>query len=65
PQKGDELYSRVNDTRMNFINCYEDANRSEPYPWVNETKIAPWVIYVLRRATSGDRSRSILDDLVT
>ncbi len=22
----------------------------EPYPWVNETKIAPWVIYVLRRA---------------
>jgi hypothetical protein len=38
---------------MNFVNCYEDANRSEPYPWVNETKIAPWVIYVLRRATSG------------
>ena len=22
----------------------------EPYPWVNETKIAPWVIYVLGRA---------------
>jgi SAM-dependent methyltransferase len=26
------------------------ATGDEPYPWVNETKIAPWVIYVLRRA---------------
>lgn len=26
------------------------AKGDEPYPWVNETKIAPWVIYVLRRA---------------
>lgn len=24
------------------------GNRSEPYQWVNETLIAPWVIYVLR-----------------
>ena len=23
------------------------ARADEPYPWVNETKIAPWVIYVL------------------
>lgn len=23
------------------------ADRSEPYPWVSETTIAPWVIYVL------------------
>ena len=27
------------------------ATGDEPYPWVNETKIAPWVIYVLRRAS--------------
>jgi SAM-dependent methyltransferase len=26
------------------------AKGDEPYAWVNETKIAPWVIYVLRRA---------------
>jgi hypothetical protein len=26
------------------------ASGDEPYSWVNETKIAPWVIYVLRRA---------------
>jgi ubiquinone/menaquinone biosynthesis C-methylase UbiE len=26
------------------------ATGDEPYAWVNETKIAPWVIYVLRRA---------------
>jgi SAM-dependent methyltransferase len=25
------------------------AKGDEPYSWVNETKIAPWVIYVLRR----------------
>lgn len=25
------------------------ALESEPYEWVNETKIAPWVIYVLKR----------------
>jgi SAM-dependent methyltransferase len=26
------------------------AKGDEPYPWVSETKIAPWVIYVLKRA---------------
>jgi hypothetical protein len=26
------------------------AKGDEPYAWVNETAIAPWVIYVLRRA---------------
>lgn len=26
------------------------ARGDEPYPWVSETRIAPWVIYVLRRA---------------
>jgi len=25
------------------------ANPSEPYEWVNETRIAPWVIYVLEK----------------
>jgi SAM-dependent methyltransferase len=27
------------------------AKGDEPYAWINETRIAPWVIYVLRRAT--------------
>jgi ubiquinone/menaquinone biosynthesis C-methylase UbiE len=26
------------------------AKESEPYEWVNETRIAPWVIYVLKKA---------------
>lgn len=26
------------------------ANGDEPFVWVNETRIAPWVIYVLRKA---------------
>jgi ubiquinone/menaquinone biosynthesis C-methylase UbiE len=25
------------------------AKRSEPYKWVNETRIAPWVIYMLKK----------------
>jgi hypothetical protein len=27
------------------------AKASEPYPWVSETTIAPWVIYVLQKTT--------------
>jgi hypothetical protein len=27
------------------------ARGDEPYPWISETRIAPWVIYVLRRST--------------
>ncbi|MBI5867323.1 MAG: methyltransferase domain-containing protein, partial [candidate division Zixibacteria bacterium] len=27
--------------------CRPLAREDEPYPWVNETRIAPWVIYVL------------------
>jgi len=27
------------------------AREDEPYSWVNETKIAPWVIYVLKRTS--------------
>ena len=31
------------------VNIYRPlANQTEPYNWVSETKIAPWVIYVLR-----------------
>src|SRR4029077_1192789 len=26
------------------------AKGGEPYKWVNETRIAPWVMYVLKRA---------------
>ena len=38
------------------------GNPSEPYPWVSETTIAPWVIYVLTSrddcASGGDAPRS-------
>ena len=27
------------------------AKESEPYPWVNETRIAPWTIYVLKNGS--------------
>ena len=29
----------------------QESKGDEPYSWVSETKIAPWVIYVLRHAT--------------
>lgn len=29
------------------------ATGDEPYPWVNETRIAPWVIYVLKRQSTA------------
>jgi hypothetical protein len=25
------------------------ARKSEPYEWINETRIEPWVIYVLKK----------------
>jgi SAM-dependent methyltransferase len=25
------------------------AKKQEPYPWINETQIAPWVIYILKK----------------
>ena len=30
--------------------CKPLAREDEPFEWVNETKIAPWVIYVLRKS---------------
>jgi len=42
-----ETYKRAG---FELIKTYKPlAKKSEPYKWVNETRIAPWVIYVLRR----------------
>lgn len=36
--------------RLEVVGTYRPlATSKEPYHWVNETKIAPWVIYVLKR----------------
>jgi ubiquinone/menaquinone biosynthesis C-methylase UbiE len=41
-----EVYRKAG---LNLIEMYEPlAKKSEPYKWINETKIAPWVIYVLK-----------------
>jgi len=35
---------------LEVVQKYEPlANESEPFQWVNETRITPWVIYVLRK----------------
>jgi ubiquinone/menaquinone biosynthesis C-methylase UbiE len=42
-----ETYKRVG---LELIKTYKPlAKESEPYKWVNETRIAPWVIYVLKK----------------
>lgn len=45
----DDSYRDVYEhTGMRILDTYKPLARdSEPYEWVNETRIAPWVIYVL------------------
>ena len=51
----DKEYRRVyKDAGLATIKMHEPlALDSEPYVWVNETEIAPWVIYVLIRAENS------------
>ena len=43
-----EVYKQAG---LELVNTYRPlAKESEPYPWVNETRIAPWVIYVLKKS---------------
>ena len=48
----DESYQEVfKRAGLELVTTYKPlAKESEPYKWVNETRIAPWVIYVLKRA---------------
>ena len=48
----DESYQAVyREARLQAIQVFKPlAKGDESYSWVNETKIPPWVIYVLRRA---------------
>jgi SAM-dependent methyltransferase len=50
-----ETYKRAG---LELIMTYRPlAKEDEPYKWVNETKIAPWVIYVLKRTKPPADSR--------
>ena len=46
-----EDYKKVyTNAGLRIINTYKPiATGHEPYQWVNETKIAPWTIYVLKK----------------
>ena len=42
---------------LELVRTYKPlAKESEPYKWVNETRIAPWVIYVLKRKKKRNHS---------
>jgi ubiquinone/menaquinone biosynthesis C-methylase UbiE len=49
----DEYYQETfKRTGLELITTYRPlAKENEPYKWVNETKIAPWVIYVLKKGS--------------
>jgi hypothetical protein len=49
----DEYYQKTyRKAGLQLIKTYKPlAKEDEPYEWVNETKIAPWTIYVLKRGT--------------
>jgi ubiquinone/menaquinone biosynthesis C-methylase UbiE len=47
----DECYQEAyRSAQLKLLSTYRPLGRtSEPYKWVNETTIAPWVIYVLKK----------------
>jgi ubiquinone/menaquinone biosynthesis C-methylase UbiE len=47
----DESYRETyRKAELQLVKTYKPlAKKSEPYEWVNETRIAPWVIYVLKK----------------
>jgi hypothetical protein len=47
----DKDYQKAfNKAGLELIKTYRPiAKDDEPFSWVNETKISPWVIYVLKR----------------
>jgi ubiquinone/menaquinone biosynthesis C-methylase UbiE len=51
----DEDYRRVyTKSGLSVVEMFEPlAREDEPYDWINETKIAPWVIYVLKRSENA------------
>ena len=47
----DEYYKEVfKKAGLKLVKTYKPlAKENEPYAWVNETRIAPWVVYVLKK----------------
>ena len=46
-----EVFTRA---RLDVLKKYEPlAKENEPYEWINETRMAPWIIYVLKK---GERA---------
>lgn len=52
---GDDAYLEIfAGTGFQKIDTYKPlAKETEPFNWVNETRIAPWVIYVLKKSKKG------------
>jgi ubiquinone/menaquinone biosynthesis C-methylase UbiE len=50
--KSNEDYWEIyNSSGLEIVKAYKPLARAdEPYDWVNETRIAPWTIYVLRKS---------------
>ncbi len=45
-----DYYEQFRKAGLKFVAMYKPlAVESEPYEWVNETRIAPWIVFVLKR----------------
>ena len=56
----DDYLDVYDNSGLNLVATYKPLGKeTEPYDWVNETKIAPWVIYVLNKpAKKNNKSRN-------
>jgi hypothetical protein len=53
-----ETYRRA---ELELVRTYQPLGKeNEPYQWVNETRIAPWVIYVLKKRKRFTASKSLI-----
>ncbi len=58
---GDDAYQEIfASTGFQWIDTFKPlAKESESFAWVNETRIAPWVIYVLKKSEKGGENLSV------
>lgn len=57
-----ETYKRA---ELELVKTYKPlAKENEPYSWVNETRIAPWVIYALKKRKQEHTTKQISKKLV-
>jgi SAM-dependent methyltransferase len=51
----DDYRTSFERARLELVDSYKPlGSEDEPYEWVNETRIAPWVVYIVRKAANSE-----------